>query len=50
MNTRLKEVSIPYPEFPGCGASFLLENRVPPPFVPVIYPGWRLHHLHAMSL
>ena len=29
-NTKLKEVSIPYPESPGCGADFLLENRVPP--------------------
>ena len=44
-----KEVSIPYLEFPGCGASFLLENRVPPPFCPSYYPGWRLHHLHTMS-
>ena len=50
MNTGLREVSIPYPEFPSCGASFLLENRVSPPLVPVIYPGWRLHHLHAMCL
>ena len=49
-NTKLKEVSIPYPEFPGCGASFLLENRVPPPFCHSYYPGWRLHHLHTMSL
>ena len=29
-NTKLKEVSIPYPESPGCGAGFLLENRVLP--------------------
>ena len=50
MNTRLREVSIPYPEFSGCDASFLLENRVPPPICPSYYPGWRLHHLHAMSL
>ena len=50
MNTRLREVSIPYPEFSGCGASFLLENRVPPPICPNYYPGWRLNHLHAMSL
>ena len=49
-NTKLKEVSIPYPESPGCGAGFLLENRVPPPFCPNYYPGWRLHHLHTMSL
>ena len=39
MNTRLREVSILYPEFPGCGASFLLENRVPPPIVPIITLG-----------
>ena len=37
-NTRLKEVSIPYPESPGCGASFLLENRVPPPICPSYLP------------
>ena len=40
MNTELREVSIPYPEFPGCGASFLLDNQVPPPIVLVICPGW----------
>ena len=39
-NTKLKEVSIPYPESAGCGASFLLENRVPPPICPSYYPGW----------
>ena len=38
MNTRLKEVSIPYPEFPSCGASFLLENGVPPPIYPSYLP------------
>ena len=37
-NTRLKEVSIPYSESFGCGASFLLENRVPPPFYPSYLP------------
>ena len=37
-NTKLKEVSIPYPESPGCGASFLLENRVPPPICPSYLP------------
>ena len=37
-NTKLKEVSIPYPEFSSCGASFLLENRVPPPFCPNYLP------------
>ena len=37
-NAKLKEVSIPYLEFSGCGASFLLENRVPPPFCPNYLP------------
>ena len=34
MNTRLREVIIPYQEFSSCGASFLLENQVPPPICP----------------
>ena len=38
MNTKLKEVSIPYPEFSGCGTSFLLENRVPPLICPSYLP------------
>ena len=42
MNTRLREVGIPYPEFSSCGASFLLENRVSPPICPSYYLGWRL--------
>ena len=50
MNTRVREVSIMYPEIPDYGAGFLLENRVPPPIFPSYYPGWRLHHLHIMSL
>ena len=37
-NTRLKKVSISYPESPGCGASFFLENRVPPPIYPSYLP------------
>ena len=37
-NTRLKEVSIPYPEFSSCGTSFLLENRVTPPIYPSYLP------------
>ena len=39
MNTRLREVSIPYPEFSGFGASFPLENRVPSSICPSYYPG-----------
>ena len=50
MDTRLREVSILYPEFSSCGASFLLKNRVPPPICLSYYPGWRLHHLHIISL
>ena len=37
-NTKLKEVSITYPEFSGYGASILLENRVPLPFCPSYLP------------
>ena len=37
-NTKLKKVSILYPEFPVCGASFLLENRVPPSICPSYLP------------
>ena len=35
---KTREVSIPYPEFSSCGASFLLENRVPPPFLSQLLP------------
>ena len=37
-NTKLTEVSIPYPESPGCGAGFLLENRVPPSNLSQLFP------------
>ena len=50
-NTRLKEVSIPYPESPGCGAGFLLEeSSTTIEFVPVITLGGDSNHLHTMSL
>ena len=51
MNKRLKEVGIPYPESPGCGANVLLENQVTTTFDLSQLLSWvATPHLHAMSL
>ena len=38
-NTKLREVNIPYPESPGCGADFFRESSTTIEFVPVITLG-----------
>ena len=51
MNTRLKEVGIPYPEFTDCGANSLLENQVTTPYdLSQLLPWVATPHLHTISL